>query len=205
MQAATSETAPAKATNVVPLDTLARLIIASLAAGDKALDKAEQHYKATGIHLLEAKLRLPIERPGLIFTGFIKNVCGLGLSRAYECIRIAEGKTSLEEIRTKGRERAVRHAAKNRAARDCVSNAKSPPPTLDTSDSCNNSAERWERSLSNVAGELISLRAFWTREFGEEWETFGVPSAAVTLAKQAAKEWTELAADLTKRRKAALN
>jgi hypothetical protein len=205
MEAASCEAVTAKASKDDTLDTLGGLAKANIALGDKSLDKAEQHYKSAGLHLLEVRRRLPIERPGLMFTGFIKNVCGLGLSRAYECIRIAEGKTSTEEIRARGRERSARHAAKSRTARDCVSNAKSPPPTLDTGDNRDNSAERWERSLSNIAGDSISLRAFWTREFGEDWETFGVPSTAVTLAKQAAKEWAELAADLTKRRKAALN
>jgi hypothetical protein len=55
--------------------------------------------------------------------------------------------------------------------------------------------ECWQRSLSNLAGDAISMRAFWTKEFGQ-WERFDRPSDLVTLARQAAEAWTELADDL---------
>jgi hypothetical protein len=58
-------------------------------AGDKALDKAEQHYKPAGMYLLEAKKRLPIEQPGKQFTAYIVGECGMGSSRAYELIALA--------------------------------------------------------------------------------------------------------------------
>jgi hypothetical protein len=72
-------------------------------------------------------------------------------------------------------------------------------PIQEACDDRTNDADRWERSLSNMAGEAIAIPAFWTREFGKEWRNFEVPSTAVTLAKQAAKMWTELAADLAQR------
>jgi hypothetical protein len=204
MQTATDERISAKATGLVPLDTLAATIKASIIAGDKALDKAEQHYKAAGIHLAEAKKRLPIEQPGKRFTAYIVGECRMATSRAYELIAIAEGRTTLEEIRAKGRERASKFSQKNKVARDSVSNGKRESqfsgPTEEDCEDCNSDSERWERSLSNMAGDAISIRAFWNKTFGKEWENFEVPSTAVTLAKQAAKEWTELAADLTKRK-----
>jgi hypothetical protein len=52
--------------------------------------------------------------------------------------------------------------------------------------------EHWQRSLGNLAGDAISMRAFWTREFGH-WEKFKAPSSLRTLARQAAQAWTELA------------
>jgi hypothetical protein len=60
--------------------------------------------------------------------------------------------------------------------------------------------ERWQRSLGNIAGTVIAMHAFWTREFGD-WQKFDCPSDLVTLAKQAAQAMTELADDLSKGKK----
>jgi hypothetical protein len=51
--------------------------------------------------------------------------------------------------------------------------------------------ERWQRSLANMAyeaGGAASLRASWTKEFGE-WERFTVPSYLVPLVEDASREW----------------
>lgn len=66
---------------------------------------------------------------------------------------------------------------------------------------CNSEEERWQRSLSNLAGDAISMPAFWTREFGR-WDQFDVSSDLITLAEQAAASWQQLIVDLKKRRKA---
>lgn len=71
-------------------------------------------------------------------------------------------------------------------------------PTQELCTDCGTTEEHWQRSLGNLAGDAISMREFWTREFGE-WKEFEVSSSLVTLAKQAARVWIELAADLTKR------
>lgn len=42
-------------TSQLPLDTLGGTIKAHITAGDKAVDKAADHYKAAGFHLIEAK------------------------------------------------------------------------------------------------------------------------------------------------------
>jgi hypothetical protein len=70
-------------------------------------------------------------------------------------------------------------------------------PIQETCEDCDTVQEHWERSLSNLAGDAISMPEFWTRQFGD-WHQFNAPSSLVTLAKQAAKAWTKLAADLTK-------
>jgi hypothetical protein len=57
--------------------------------------------------------------------------------------------------------------------------------------------KRWQRSLGYLAGDAIAMRAAWKRELGD-WEKFDCPSDLVTLAKQAAQAWTELAANLSK-------
>jgi hypothetical protein len=46
-----------------------------------------------------------------------------------------------------------------------------------------------------LPGDAISLRAFWSREFGN-WKSFNVASDLVTLAKLAADAWKQLAREL---------
>ena len=50
-------------------------------------------------------------------------------------------------------------------------------------------------SLSNHAGEAISMEALWNRLFGD-WRRFEAPSTLVTLARQASETWIKLAAKL---------
>ena len=57
---------------------------------------------------------------------------------------------------------------------------------------CETQEQNWQHSLSSLAGDVISARAYWSRQF-PGWETFKAPSELVTLAKQAAKAWSELA------------
>jgi hypothetical protein len=128
MQTVSCDTAsaPCGGTSLLPLDALGATIRARIDAGDKATTKAEEHYKSAGLLLLEAKQHLPVEQPGIRFTAYIVGECKMQTSRAYELIAIAEGRTTVAEVQADGRERAARHAAKNKAARDSVSNVKSP-------------------------------------------------------------------------------
>lgn len=95
------------ATSLIPLDTLAGTIKAHIAAGDKAFGKAEEHYKSAGLHLIEARDR--VKREGMTFSAFIVSQCGLGRSRAYELIAIADGTKTLEEVRSGANDRKVKH------------------------------------------------------------------------------------------------
>jgi hypothetical protein len=61
--------------------------------------------------------------------------------------------------------------------------------------------ERWHRSMSNMAGEAISLSAYWTQQFGEDWQRFEVTSDVLTLAKQAAEAWSDIVESLINRNK----
>lgn len=102
---------------LIPIDTIGREIKARIEAGDKALDKAEQHYIAAGIQLLEAKKRLK-QTGEMRFSAFLFSYCkGMKETRAYELIALGDGRTTLAEIRAKGAERVARHAEKNRQAR----------------------------------------------------------------------------------------
>jgi hypothetical protein len=59
--------------------------------------------------------------------------------------------------------------------------------------------QRWHYSVSNIAGEAISLLAFWDKTFGQEWRSFEVSSDLATLAQQAADAWAQIANELTTR------
>ena len=50
----------------------------------------------------------------------------------------------------------------------------------------------------NMAGESVSLPAFWTREF-RGWRKFEATPEMVQLARQAATMWHNLAFDLADR------
>jgi hypothetical protein len=64
---------------------------------------------------------------------------------------------------------------------------------------CTTPEEMWQRSLSNFAANAATMRAYWKHQFGPEWEKFEVTSEMVTLARQAAEEWSRLASVLDKR------
>lgn len=91
-----------------------------------SVDKGDQYHKTAGILLLEAKRRLP--EFGLTWSAFLVGKCHLKTSRSYELIAIAEGRTTVAEVQAKGRERAARHAAKNKEARSSVSNGQPASP-----------------------------------------------------------------------------
>jgi hypothetical protein len=115
------------------------------------------------------------------------------------------------EMERKDAEELVKPKAKAKDAEELVKKPKFKtitllPPTADDEDvdpdndptlPDDDAEQRWQRSLGNIAGDAVALRAYWTKEFGD-WEKFEVPSEFVTLVKQAANAWMELAADLTK-------
>ncbi len=71
-------------------------------------------------------------------------------------------------------------------------------PVQEDCDDCSGPADEWQHSLSNMAGDAISAAAFWSRRFGN-WKSFETPSELVTLAKQAARAWNEIASELERR------
>jgi hypothetical protein len=99
----------------LPLETLGGQIKAHIAKGDQAIGKAEEHYKAAGIHLKEAKERVMHTR-GLTWPAFLVKHCSLHRSRADELIAIAEGKKTLTEVRAGKAERQARSMERNRSA-----------------------------------------------------------------------------------------
>jgi hypothetical protein len=97
-------------TSLLPLSTLAGTIKAHIAAGDKAVGKADEHYTAAGIHLLEAKERVK-RTANLTWPAFLVSQCSIQRSRADELIAIAEGRTSLAEVRERTKNKVAAHRA----------------------------------------------------------------------------------------------
>jgi hypothetical protein len=122
----------AVATTDLPLDVLASEIKARIEAGDRAADKAADHFRAAGLRLLDAKKHLAAAK--IPFDGWlIEN--DIGRSRAYELIGIAKGTKTLAGIRASTAARVARHADKNRAAREAsVSNGQPEDDTDDDSE-----------------------------------------------------------------------
>jgi hypothetical protein len=111
--------------SLLPLSTLAGTIKAHIAAGDKAVGKAEEHYKAAGIHLLEAKERVK-RTANLTWPAFLVSQCSIQRSRADELISIAEGRKTLDEVRSGNRERDGRRRERQSSA---VAHGKSSEKT----------------------------------------------------------------------------
>jgi hypothetical protein len=98
-------------------DLLAKINVAVKAANEAettvttAQAELVSRSKEVGRLLLEAKKRHPKVAD---FDAFLKRVDGLSLSRAYDCMRIAGGRATDEEIRKDTRERVKKHRAKKK-------------------------------------------------------------------------------------------
>lgn len=93
---------------LVPIETLGAEIKARVEAGDKAFDKAEQHYISAGIQLAEARARLA-ETKEMLWSAFLYSHVRLKERRVRELLALADGRTTLAEMREKTRERVAAH------------------------------------------------------------------------------------------------
>jgi len=74
-----------------------RRIKAHIAKGDKAVEKADEHYKAAGIYLKELKA----EHGGTWakWETLLKNKVGISTGRASELMQVADGRKTVEKLR----------------------------------------------------------------------------------------------------------
>jgi hypothetical protein len=102
---------PCQGSSSVPLETLGQEIAARIEAGDKSADRANKMYVSAGLQLIEAKRLVPN------FKNFLRDHCNaLSRSRAYELIKIANGKS--DEVREKNRRRDRRRREKTAGVRE---------------------------------------------------------------------------------------
>jgi hypothetical protein len=90
-----------------------RAVKAHIAKGDKARDKAEQHYIAAGQHLSSLKA----EHTGTWaeWEALVKERAGIGKSRASELMQIADGRKTVESVRAEKAE-SVRQLRKRESS-----------------------------------------------------------------------------------------
>jgi hypothetical protein len=82
------------------LEMIIKYAVAHVEKGDKATEKAEQHFKAAGIHIAQCKERYKRET-NLTWPEFCREKFHLTARRADELIMIGDGRTTLEEVRAK--------------------------------------------------------------------------------------------------------
>jgi hypothetical protein len=97
---------PAPADSRNSQDNRWKLVRAHIAKGDKARDKADQHYIAAGQYLRELKT----EHAGTWaeWEALVKERAGIGKSRASELMQIADGRKTVEQVRADTAERTAR-------------------------------------------------------------------------------------------------
>ena len=101
--------------NAADNDLLSKIRVA-VAAESVAKDQHVSRAKELGNLLLEAKKRHPAVDD---FRKFLKPVVGLALSRAYDLMKLAGGRTTEEELKKDARERQAKSRDKKKS---------SPPP-----------------------------------------------------------------------------
>jgi hypothetical protein len=75
---------------------LIKTIKAHIEKGDKAKDKAEQHYISAGQHLKQSKDDCPDQKT---FLEKVEKEIGIGKSRTYELLQIGDGRKTVAEVR----------------------------------------------------------------------------------------------------------
>jgi hypothetical protein len=103
-------TAAAKVTTVRPMPLLIKTVQTLYAKAIQADDKATGLWISLGIELKEAKARNK-EMDGVPWPEFAKLHFDLGQSRADELIRIADGRTNVDEVRASGAARVQKTRA----------------------------------------------------------------------------------------------
>jgi hypothetical protein len=104
-----------------PVETVAALAVACIEKGDQAYDKAEEFYKAAGLHIAECKRRKPDD---MTWPEFCKQCLKVGRSRADELIMIGDGRKTLDGLRKENSEKQ-KLSRSNR--RDITAATKAPP------------------------------------------------------------------------------
>ena len=115
---------------------------------DTARGEMVSHAKAVGLLLLEAKKLHPAVKD---FEAFLKRVDGLKLSRAYDCMRIAGGRATDEELRQESRDRVRKHRANKSLPKPAAATAVSVTSTHVT-ESAEASAEKRKSEYAATDG-----------------------------------------------------
>lgn len=103
-------TSVSRASGQVPISTLCNQIKAFIEKGNAASKRADDLYLSAGRCLLELKSRAPDD-----WLTRAKDDIGISRTRAYELLKIAEGRTTVEETRERTSTRTKRARAKKKS------------------------------------------------------------------------------------------
>jgi hypothetical protein len=101
---------------------LIKTIKAHIAKGDKAREKADQHYIAAGKYLKELKGDLSQAE----FLEIVREKIGIGKSRTYELLAIADGTKTLADVAASTTKRSQKRRARLSVAQRTNDNADDP-------------------------------------------------------------------------------
>ena len=179
---------------VVPMPVRTSLVCSSCGAAGEGSCRCGAPYVAPGQRAAEAVAANP---------GKTDRAIAADIGVDAETVRRARKKSGSANAATEKRtgKDGKKYPAKKKAK---AANKPGPLPTDPIQEACPDCAdeeERWQRSLTNLAGDAIVVEAFWTREFGAAWTKFKATSEVVTLAEQAAAAWRKVADDLKRRKK----
>jgi hypothetical protein len=128
---------------------LVKAIKAHIERGDKAREKSDQHYTAAGLHLKELKATTA---NWVEWESLLKDKIGIGKSRASDLMQIADGRKTVEEIRSAEAEkhRQLRARSPVRTGETSASRGgKDEMPTQEEAD------EEHQRTLSHHACLIV--------------------------------------------------
>src|SRR4051812_4066256 len=158
-----------------PLADLVKAVHIKLNLAMFADNSAHHHRLDAGRMLVE--LRTRVEAEGHDWWKWQDGKFGRsrkGMEKLMRMARADEPEAAIEEHRAKD----ARQHRTARAARDGADvgskQLRQVVVVTDTPcDDCNTDHERWQRSVMNMAGESVSLPAYWTKQFGD-WKSFPV-------------------------------
>jgi len=144
--------------------------------GDKSLEKDENLYRSAGVILMEAK-EIVKKTKGATWPGFLLHNCNISRSRADDFVRLANGETTLEELRAKTAARRETYNQKKYGGGTCRPDGKSsekpkqkqePVQTAEPEPPFEDIVEEARETLSEhdrLLGELIAqLRTYTTEQ-----------------------------------------
>jgi hypothetical protein len=135
-------------------DALLAKIQDAVAAVSRAEGDLVAKSKTLGTLLLEAKQQHPAVKD---FETYLKRVDGVSLSRAYDYMRIAGGRTTDEELRKDARERQKKSREKRKLPK------REPEPFRDVTESKKRKPEDKSRSAEALAGFSFAARTYLPR------------------------------------------
>ena len=175
---------------------LIQTIKAHIAKGDKAKDKAEQHYIAAGQHL--KTLKASHGGSWAEWEELLKTKIGIGKSRASELMRIADGTKTVEQVRADTAERTAKTRALQSSPLRSGENADDPETSADAIRA--RFAETDDDDGPDLERDHVRARtAFLLRANAAQEDAFydgAVDNEVLAAAEEAARAWNKVAASI---------